>query len=73
MAESGFKPCAVIPVYNHERPLPGVVSELRRVRDKYLEFSKDATRLGPLRDLSAAFVSDLNVVITSHVRRQEQP
>ena len=30
MAESGFKPCAVIPVYNHERPLPGVVSELRR-------------------------------------------
>lgn len=24
-----FRPCALIPVYNHERPLPGVVAELR--------------------------------------------
>lgn len=29
MAEPDFRPCALIPVYNHERPLPGVVSALR--------------------------------------------
>ncbi|MGP0171796.1 glycosyltransferase family 2 protein [Pseudomonas sp. NCHU5208] len=30
MSESGFLPCAVIPVYNHEQPLPGVVEALRK-------------------------------------------
>ena len=29
MVEPGFNPCAVIPVYDHERPLPGVVGQLR--------------------------------------------
>lgn len=26
----GFKPCIIIPVYNHEKPLPGVITKLKK-------------------------------------------
>jgi hypothetical protein len=50
-----------------------VVSELRFVRDKYLTFSKDETRLPHLRDQASSFVGDLNTIISSHVQRRERP